>query len=255
VDYAAVFLEQNRAFSELFRNADQSEPVPTCPGWSLGQLFRHVGRGDRWAAQIVRERHDQFLDPRAVEGGKPPPDPDDAISWLHGGAQRLVDAVEQSGVETPVWTFLGPRPANWWIRRRLHEAAVHRADAAIAVGRDFTLEPEVAADGITEWLERIAVQAGSDGGPLPLEDGVTMHLHATDPGLGEAGEWTVGVTGGVSKARITWSHEHGKGTVALRGGATELLLAMVRRVPIAETGIKLFGDHAVWQTWLDRTPL
>jgi uncharacterized protein (TIGR03083 family) len=251
VDYAAAFLEQNRAFSELFRNPDQSKPVPTCPGWSLGQLFRHVGRGDRWAAQIVRERHDQFLDPRSVEGGKPPPDPDDAIFWLHGGAQRLVDAVEMTGVETPVWTFLGPRPANWWIRRRLHEVAVHRADAAIAVGSDFKLEPHIAADGITEWLERIAVQAGSDGAPLPLEDGVTMHLHATDPGLGEAGEWTIGVSDG----GITWSHEHGKGTVALRGGATELLLAMVGRVSIADTGIELFGDESVWQNWLDRTPL
>ncbi|HWS92548.1 MAG TPA: maleylpyruvate isomerase family mycothiol-dependent enzyme [Mycobacterium sp.] len=251
MDYAAAFLDENRAFAELFRDVDESKPVPTCPGWSLTQLLRHVGRGDRWAAQIVRDRLDHFLDPRTVEGGKPPPDPADAISWLHGGAQRLVDAVELSGVETPVWTFLGPRPANWWIRRRLHETAVHRADAAITVGSDFALDADIAADGITEWLERVAIQAGSDGTPLPLEDGNTLHLHATDPGLGEAGEWTVGVDEG----RISWSHEHGKGSVALRGGATELLLAMVRRVSVADTGIELFGDDAVWQNWLDRTPL
>jgi uncharacterized protein (TIGR03083 family) len=251
VDYASAFLEQNRAFSDLVCNADEATAVPTCPGWSLKQLLRHVGRGDRWAAQIVSERRDDYLDPRTVEGGKPPPDPDDAISWLHWGAQRLVDAVEQAGVETPVWTFLGPRPANWWIRRRLHEVAVHRADAAIALGSDFTLEPDVAADGITEWLERVAIQAGSDGAALPLEEGNTMHLHATDPGLGEAGEWTVGV----SDSGITWSHEHGKGAVALRGGATELLLAMVRRISVADTGIQTFGDDVVWQKWLDRTPL
>ncbi|OBG65884.1 maleylpyruvate isomerase family mycothiol-dependent enzyme [Mycobacterium sp. E3339] len=251
MDYAGVFLDENRAFSELFRDVDRSKPVPTCPGWSLDQLLRHVGRGDRWAAQIVRDRLEEFLDPRSVEGGKPPPDPADAISWLHGGAQRLVDAVELTGVETPVWTFLGPRPANWWVRRRLHEVAVHRADAAIATGAEFTLAAEVAADGITEWLERVAIQAGSDGSPLPLEGGNTLHLHATDPGLGEAGEWTIGVDAG----RITWSHEHGKGTAALRGGATELLLAILRRVPLADTGIALFGDEAVWQDWLDRTPL
>ena len=251
VDYAAVFLEENRAFAELFRDVDESRPVPTCPGWTLTQLLRHVGRGDRWAAQIVREGLDDFLDPRTVEGGKPPPDPADAISWLHGGAQRLVDAVELSGVETPVWTFLGPRPANWWVRRRLHETAVHRADAAIATGSDFTLDATIAADGITEWLERVAIQAGSEGAPLPLEEGNTLHLHATDPGLGEAGEWTIRVDDGA----ITWSHDHGKGSAALRGGATELLLAMVRRVSLADTGIELFGDHAVWQNWLDRTPL
>ena len=86
---------------------------------------------------------------------------------------------------------------------------------------------------------------------LPLDGGDTLHLHATDPGLGEAGEWTIRVDDG----GIAWSHEHGKGTVALRGGATELLLAILRRVSIADTGIELFGDDAVWQNWLDRTPL
>ena len=69
MDFAAAFLDENRAFAEFFRNADGSTPVPTCPGWSLTQLLRHVGRGDRWAAQIVRDRLDDYLDPRAVEGG------------------------------------------------------------------------------------------------------------------------------------------------------------------------------------------
>lgn len=251
MDYASTYLEETRAFGELIRAADQSTPVPTCPGWTLEQLFRHVGRGDRWAAQIVRDRMDSFLDFRSVEAGKPPPDLDDAISWLNGGAQQLVDAVEVTGVETPVWTFLGTRPANWWIRRRLHENAVHRADAAVAVGTEFTLDAEVAADGIDEFLERIVLQAGKDGAALPLEGGDTLHLHATDPGLGEAGEWTIAVEDVV----IRWSHEHGKGTIALRGGATDLLLAMTRRVALADTAIEVFGDETVWQRWLDRTPL
>lgn len=250
MDHAAALLEQNHAFGEVIRNADPSTPVPTCPEWTFQQLFRHVGRGDRWAAQIVRDRVDHYLDPRSVEGGKPPPDPDDAISWLHGGAQLLIDAVEQAGAETPVWTFLGTRPAKWWIRRRAHEVAVHRADAALALGLDYTLAPELAADAITEWLERVAIQAGSDGAPLPLQSGDTMHLHATDDGLGEAGEWTIRADDGT----ITWSHDHGKGTVALRGPATDLLLAVTRRVAVADTDIAAFGDAAVWQTWLDRTP-
>ncbi|VBA45670.1 hypothetical protein LAUMK191_00441 [Mycobacterium attenuatum] len=251
MDYPSAYLEQTRAFGDLIRNVDQSTPVPTCPGWNLGQLFRHVGRGDRWAAQIVRDRLDNFLDPRSVEEGKPPADLDGAISWLRGGAQRLVDAVEQTGAQTPVWTFLGQRPAGWWIRRRLHEVAVHRADAANAVGGEFTLEPDIAADGISEFLERIVVQAGGDGAAPPLEGSDTLHVHATDPGLGAAGEWTIVVDNG----RISWSHQHGKGTVALRGRAAELLLAMARRVPVADTGIEVFGDDAVWRNWLDRTPL
>ena len=250
MDYAAALLEQNRAFGELIRSGDPSAPVPTCPGWSLSQLFRHVGRGDRWAAQIVADRVDHYLDPRTVEGGKPPPDPDEAISWLHGGAQRLIDAVEQVGVETPVWTFLGSRPAYWWVRRRLHEATVHRADAALALTLDYALTPDLAADAISEWLERVASQAGRGDAPLPLENGQTVHMHATDPGLGAAGEWTVRTDG----HRITWSHGHGKGGVALRDGAVDLLLAVVRRVPVADTDITMFGDTAIWQNWLDHTP-
>ncbi|MDI3315965.1 MAG: maleylpyruvate isomerase N-terminal domain-containing protein [Mycobacterium sp.] len=249
MDYAAAFLDQNRAFGDVIGGADPATPVPTCPGWTFRQLLRHVGRGDRWAAQIITERVDHFLDPRAVEGGKPPDDPGGAISWLHGGAQRLIDAVEQVGVETPVWTFLGRRPAYWWIRRRLHETAVHRADAALALGLAYSLAAELAADGVSEWLERVAAQAGSEGAP-PLEDGNSMHLHATDPGLGVAGEWTITAGNG----RITWSHDHGKSTVALRGAATDLLLALARRISVADSGIAMFGDSAVWQNWLDRTP-
>lgn len=253
MDYAAALLDENSAFAELFRDGratDDVTPVPTCPGWTLKQLFRHVGRGQRWAAQIVRDKLDHPLEPRAVEDGQPPPDSADAISWLQGGARCLIDAVELTGAETPVWTFLGPRPASWWVRRRLNEIAVHRADAAIAVGGEFTLPPQIAADAITEYLELVALGAGGYGAELPLEKGRTLHLHATDAGLGDTGEWTIAVEDG----RIAWSHEHGKGTAALRGGATELLLALVRRVRVSDTGIEVFGDDAVWQAWLDRTP-
>ena len=250
MDYAAALLDQNRAFGAVIRTGDPSTTVPTCPGWTLSQLFRHVGRGDRWAAQIIADRVDHYLDPRSVEGGKPPPDPDDAISWLHDGAQRLIDAVELVGPETPVWTFLGPRPAYWWVRRRLHEATVHRGDAMLALGLDYTLDPELAADAISEWLERVASEAGRDNAALPLEDGSSVHLHATDPGLGVAGEWTIRAHDG----RITWSHGHGEGAVALRGSVVDLLLAVVRRVTVADTDIALFGDTAVWQNWLDLTP-
>jgi len=47
MDYAAALIEQNRVLGELLRDADWSVPVPTCPDWTLLQLLRHVGRGDR----------------------------------------------------------------------------------------------------------------------------------------------------------------------------------------------------------------
>jgi uncharacterized protein (TIGR03083 family) len=250
VDYSAALLAENHAFGELIRDADPSTPVPTCPGWAITQLFRHVGRGDRWAAQIISDRADEYIDPRTVSGGKPPDDADGVVDWLRGGARGIIDAVDEVGADIPVWTFLGPRPAAWWIRRRLHEATVHRADAALALGADYDLDAELAADGISEWLDRVVIEAKSDDAAPPLQAGQTLHLHATDAGLGPAGEWTIssGADG------IWWSHDHGKGTAALRGGAKDLLLAVVRRQTAADGGIELFGDAGVWDGWLDRTP-
>ena len=223
MDVRDVLIEETAAFGELIRGADPATPVPTCPEWTLQQLFRHVGRGNRWAAQIVADRRDTALDPREVRDGKPPDDRDAAIDWLNAGAALILDSVDDVGADTEVWTFIGPRPAQWWIRRRLHEATVHKADAAIALGIDVELAPEVAADGIDEWLERVAVETNAESSPL--DAGRTLHLHATDDALGAAGEWTITGTGD----GIAWSHEHGKGDVALRGGAKDLLLAVVRR--------------------------
>jgi uncharacterized protein (TIGR03083 family) len=227
VDTATGLIAENAALAELLREADLATPVPTCPEWTLDQLMRHVGRGDRWSAQIVAEQAGEFIDPRTVPGGKPPADRDAQMGWLRQGVRELLDAVAQSGPETPVWTFLGMRPSAWWIRRRMHETAVHRADAALALGVDFQIEPAIAADGITEYLERVMIRAdaeGPAGGDRPLGDGIPV------------------------------DHEHARATVALRGRSRDLLLAIVRRGTAAELGLEIFGDQAVWDTWLARTP-
>ena len=250
MDVADRLIAENAAFADLLADADPSTPVPTCPGWTLDQLTRHVGRGDRWCARIVAERSGEFIDP---PGGRPPADRDGRIAWLHEGVTGLIEAVESSGPDTPVWTFTGLRPARWWIRRRLHETAVHRADAALALGADFEIDPVVAADGISEFLGLMVSRAdaeGPAGGDRPLGEGQSLHLHATDDGLGAAGEWTVlGRPDGIAA-----DHEHIRATVALRGPARDLLLALVRRRTAAESGLAVFGDQTVWDTWLARTP-
>lgn len=253
METADALIAENAAFAELLRDADLTTPVPTCPEWTLDQLMRHVGRGDRWCAQIVSERSGDFIDPRTVPDAKPPAARDGMVAWLHAGPRKLIDAVAHTGPQTTVWTFLGPRPAAWWIRRRLHETVVHRADAALALGAEFDVAPAIAADAITEHLERVVIRAdaeGPAGGDRTVGDGQSLHLHATDPGLGTAGEWTIlGRPDG-----IAFDHEHGKATVALRGSARNLLLAIMRRGGADDLGLEVFGDRAVWDTWLVRTP-
>ncbi len=240
MDHAAAFTRENELLVALIGDAPPGTAVSTCPGWTLRQLVRHVGRGDRWAATIVRTG--TFLDPREVPDGKPG---DDVAGWLRESARTLVDAVAEVGPAVPVWTFLGPRPAAWWIRRRLHECTVHRADAALALGVPYVIEPALAADGVSETLALLAERR--DGGDAPLAAGTTLHLHATDDGLGEAGEWMIRPVDG----RVAWEHGHGKGTAAVRGPAADLLLAVTRRIPVDR--VQVLGDAAVFDTWLERT--
>ncbi|MDR3660831.1 MAG: maleylpyruvate isomerase family mycothiol-dependent enzyme [Mycobacterium sp.] len=247
MDFRAVLIEQTATFGEIIRGADPDTEVPTCPGWTLKQLFRHVGRGNRWCAQIVAERRHEPLDPREVRDGRPPEDLDGAIDWLNAGAQALVDAVGQVGADAKVWTFLGSKPAGWWIRRRVHEQTVHRADAALALGLPFELDPDLAADGVSETLDRVTAMA-SRADP-PLARGRSLHLHAAEAALGPTGEWLV-VN---DEDGLNWSHQHAKGDVAVRGPATGLLLAVTRRQSVADAGLELIGDAAVWQHWFDRT--
>jgi uncharacterized protein (TIGR03083 family) len=249
VEFATALIDEHQAFVDTIAAGDPAAPVPTCPGWTVQQLFRHVGRGVRWSAQMVLDQATEALDPRAVPEGKPPEDPEAAPDWLMAGVTKLLAAVDETGPDVPVWTFNGPRPSSWWIRRRLHEVVVHRADAAIAVGVDFEISPVLAADALTEWLELTMPLGATDASPLAA--GQSIHLHAHDEGLGEAGEWmiTAGPDGG-----LTWSHGHRKGSVAVRGSVTDLLLAITRRRPITGSGIEVLGDESVLQTWLDRTP-
>jgi uncharacterized protein (TIGR03083 family) len=244
VDYVAGLLAQNRLLTDLLGDADLSRPVPTCPGWDLTQLMRHVGRGDRWAAAMVRNRAIEVLDPRTVEGGKPPADRGGALAWLQESPRLLLEAVSVDP-DVPVWTFTGPRPARWWVRRRMHEAMIHRVDAALALGVGYPLEAAFAADGISEWLGLLAARPGA----AILPDGATVHLHATDEGLGTEGEWEI--RGGADG--IGWEHAHEKGDVAVRGAAADLLLALLRRIPGGDGRLEVLGEQERWTSWLANT--
>jgi hypothetical protein len=74
--------------AELARiiDGDLERPVPTCPGWTFRQLATHLGRGHRWAAQIVATRATTPIPMREVADGKLPHATDAALSgtgeWL-----------------------------------------------------------------------------------------------------------------------------------------------------------------------------
>src|SRR5919108_5274787 len=90
--------------AELARiiDGDLGRPVPTCPGWTFRQLATHLGRGHRWAAQIVATRATVPVPVREVPDGKLPGDPAQHAPWLNAGAGRVIEAVTAAGHD-PVW--------------------------------------------------------------------------------------------------------------------------------------------------------
>jgi uncharacterized protein (TIGR03083 family) len=247
------FTELRACTAELARivDGDLERPVPTCPGWTFRQLATHVGRGHRWAAQIVATRATAPISTREVADGKLPAEPARHADWLNEGADQVIEAVTAADGDL-VWTMTGIRPASFWARRRAHEAAVHLADAQLAAGRDVDLAPDVAADGVDEWLALIAPEGTADPGRARdlAGDGQSLHFHATDPGLSGTGEWLVTRT----PSGATLARGHGKADVAVRGPATSLLLVLTRRRPPADPAIEIFGEQALLTHWLERTP-
>ncbi|MDX6428201.1 MAG: hypothetical protein QOE54_567 [Streptosporangiaceae bacterium] len=248
--YYAETEAQTAGIVEVLRSADPALPVPTCPGWTLTKLIRHVGRVHRWAAASVTRRATEYVDPKGLDDAVPPEDTEGLAAWLTAGAERVVQAIREAGPEARVWTWADEQSAGFWARRVAHETLVHRADASLAVDGDFEPAPEVAADGISELLGLIASPKVGERRTAFAEltgDGQTLHLHATERRLGAAGEWQVCRT----PDGVVWEHGHAKGDVAVRGPAADLLLVLYRRLPASK--VEVLGDERLLDHWLAHT--
>lgn len=249
--YSAGILSDTDIFAGLVDGADLTKTVPTCPDWTLRQLATHTGRAQRWAAEIVATRSARAIPFREVPDGRLPDDPARHAEWIRAGAERLITSLRAAGSD-PVWTFAGTRPASFWARRMAHETAVHRADAELQAGLRPAFAPDLAADGIDEWVGFLCGPAPGEEDPRlkALPDGAALHIHATDDGLAGDGEWMVRREGG----QVLTEHGHGKGDVAVRGPAGLLLLMLLRRVPPDDQELQVMGDGALLTSWLAATP-
>ena len=249
--YVAEIEASTAGLAEILAEHDQSLPIPTCPEWTLRQLVTHIGRAHRWAAEITRTRSKTFIPFREVPDGKLPDDRAEQCAWLHAGAARIVNAVREANSDL-VWSFTGQVPAGFWIRRMAHETLVHRADAQLASGEEPEpgVAAEVAADAIDEWLMLLAGGLGNaDERTTVLPAGAGLHIHATDDGLGGRGEWMIRHDAG----GLTVEPGHGKGDAALTGPAVSLLLVLMRRRPVSDPAVTVYGDGAVVDGWLAST--
>jgi uncharacterized protein (TIGR03083 family) len=233
--------------ADAIRGADPATPVPTCPGWDLGKLARHVGMTHRWAAELVRTRAIERLDPRTL-ALELPADPADYADWIDAGGDVLVAALHAADPDDSMWAWGADQHVRFWSRRMLHETVVHTADAMIARGAEPLLEPATAVDAVDELLDNLP-SAGYFA-PKVAElrgQGESIHLHCTDI----EGEWMVTLT----PAGYTWEHAHGKGTVAVRGSAGDLALLLYGRRRADDARLARFGDLGLLDHWLAHSAL
>jgi uncharacterized protein (TIGR03083 family) len=233
-----------RRESELFHataeSADPTLGVPSCPGWTIADLVWHLGEVHWFWATDVELR---ATEPESVERSKParPGDYGDLLGWGRAQTARLLQFLDETPGDTRVWTWARDEADHTvaFVRRhQVQEAAVHRWDMQLAA-TDATsdpISPDVASDAIDEFLS--ATVPWGVRGDKPLSGSV--HIHCTDT----EGEWFLHADGRLERI-------HAKGDVAMRGTASDLILALYERVPLE--ALDVIGDTALARQLIDRS--
>ena len=209
--------------------ADLDAHVPSCPDWNVAKLTIHTGQHHRWVADAVRR------------GGDPPENPpkpglrgDELVQWFRAGWSDLADLLDARGDDEPAWSWSGDNRVGFWRRRTTLETLVHRWDAENALGDPSPLDPELAADGVDEFLfVMVALDGGVYHGPLlhvdvvtsdapgrwalDLEDGRQPRPARSDASTGSPGAGRVSIAGPAEHVLLFWWGRRGPGSVELRG--------------------------------------
>jgi uncharacterized protein (TIGR03083 family) len=230
-DYVTGIRADASAIAAIMRSADPQTPVPTCPGWTVSDLAKHVGRVHRWAALAVGDRNPaRPIPPSEIES--PAPGADMGV-WFEGGVPLLLEALTAAGPDRPVWGWAGDNTSDFWARRQAHETTIHRVDMQLAVGDALPIPADLAVDGIDEHLD---ILVGATGLGVGLKgDGETVHLHATDAD----GEWLLRRTADGLEVERT----HATGDVEVRAGASDLWLLLTNRRDL--DGLEVHGDATI----------
>ena len=207
--------------------------VQACPGWTNRDLAKHVGEVYAFVTAQLQAR-----DPltRTLPSAPAAPADGDITPWLRNRHDDVLSALRAAPPEAPAWTWIPKKTAAFFHRRMAHETAVHRLDAQQAAGTPAPIDPELAADGVSEVIE-VAIQYRPRG-PVTEYPAGSLHLHRTD---GE-GEWMLVATGDT----LTVTHEHEKGDAAARGPAQALLLYLWGR---GRDDLECYGDDELLNAW------
>jgi uncharacterized protein (TIGR03083 family) len=243
-DYLAALVRDGAAFADSARIAGLDAPVPSCPGWVMADLLWHLGEVHYFWAAVVRQRATGWSDVVRIERVAD----EQLFAAYDEHLEQVLSVLRETDPATNVWTWSAQHDVLFVVRRMAHETAMHRWDADATAGRITPVEAVLASDGIDEFLTHFLDDVAPGACPI----GGSVHLHCTDV----AGEWTVRpkpTDGDDGTQSFDVTREHAKGDCALRGPASDLLLALWRRTPA--DSIDIIGDPGVASRFLASTNL
>jgi uncharacterized protein (TIGR03083 family) len=229
----ALIEGRSAAFREAVAAApDLSVTVPGCPDWSLTDLVAHLGAVHRfWAATVAAG--DESGPPSADQLGDREPH-GDLLEWSAASTALLLAALRDAGPDTPCWTWWGdseaPLTAGAVARHQVQEAAVHAYDAQESIGKAEPLPAAVAVDGVSEFLQ---VGLGSLGAWPHRPARVAFQAI-------EGPSWTLDLSPSGARADPPAS---GEPVTRVQATASDLVLALYRRIPLAD--VRVDGDRSV----------
>lgn len=238
-EHIAALREEGTLLADTVARAELDTPVPTCPGWRLRDLVRHLGGVHRWAASYVAEAHTEHGDDDEKFMLLYPEDTA-LLDWFRDGHATLVAALSAAPADLECWHFLrAPSPLAFWARRQAHETAMHRADAEDACGAITPYKRDFAADGLDELFTGFFARRH---GRLRFDPARTLAVLPTDVDDG----WLL--TMGPERLTTTRSRDDGDCSVA--GAASDLYLYFWNRR--GTDSLRIHGDDTILAAWREQ---
>jgi uncharacterized protein (TIGR03083 family) len=206
--------------------------VPTCEGWVVADLVRHLTKVFMSSAGVVASRATQPPERQVL------PEDGDPLEMFSTSLDELVSALSDSDADAPIWNWSDGASGVglFWARRMAHEAAVHRYDAQSAHGVMQPIDSDLAADGIDELFDVLAPRVFSRDervGPTG-----TVALKSSDNG-----EWDLELEPrGLRRVEVLAEPD-----ATVHGTTSTLLLASYRRAPWSSLDVS--GDLDLLTRW------
>ena len=252
------YLESLAADFALFRAAARADgtgglaaPVPTCPGWTMADLVRHVG--EVYLHKTLALRLGDFPGEQDWPSDLEALPPLELLDRTYAG---LTAELTSRAPDSPAPSWYRPEPTvAFWMRRMAQETLIHRLDAELAAraAAGHPVSPvadDLAADGVDEVLIRF-LGYGSTVWPDQFAVLRGPRLEAT------GGDDTVVVEAGPA----TWTVRPGPDRVEVQTGTGGAVHAVVAGDPVpllrwlwgrgAEEQVSVSGDPA-WVDYLRR---